>query len=136
MTNPIKPLIVGLIVLAGIFYLYAIMQAGIISLKGSGTFNDFFGNAVTVIGGILSTNLGAVLGITLSPPNPSGQNFKSLQLPKSFLNLRSTINEASTVGNNPTTTTNQKMQILACYFLCNKSGDCVCFLDDSTRQRS
>jgi len=61
MNNPIKPLIIGLVVLAGAFYLYAIKQAGIISLKGSGLFNDFFGNAVTVIGGILSTNLGLCL---------------------------------------------------------------------------
>ena len=112
MNNPIKPLIVGLVVLAGLFYMFAIIQAGIISIKGSGTFNDFFGNAVTVIGGVLATNLGAVLGISISPPTKDGLKTENLQQPKSFLRLRSSINEAD--GGNPTG--NQKMQILACYF--------------------
>jgi hypothetical protein len=116
MNNPVKPLIVGLVVLAGAFYLYAIIQAGIISLKGSGTLNDFFGTAVAIIGGTLSTNLGAVLGITLSPPpNPSMKGIIRQQ-PVSFLKLHSTINEAPAGSNNPQPSPNQKMQIIACYF--------------------
>lgn len=111
-TNPIKPLITGLIVLAGVFYLFAIIKAGIVSVKGTGEFNEYFGHIVTVIGGVLSTNFGAVLGVTLSPPGDPTREGLLRQQRKPFLQLHSSINE----NDDGQPTGNQKMQILACYF--------------------
>jgi len=111
--NSLKPLIIFLVLLGGVFYLYAIIEAGIISIEGAGKFDEFLNSAAITIGGILSTNLGAVLGITLSPPKPPAGNF-IFQQPKTFLKLRSSINDKNPKDDEPTPV--QKMQIIACYF--------------------
>jgi hypothetical protein len=121
----IKPLLTGLVFLAGLFYMGSIINAGIISLSGEGSLNPLFSNAIIVIGGILSTNLGAVLGYTFTPPAKAAK----ASLPKPFIGLRSTVKNESTTprpgpmgpGNEPESTDqgnspNQKAQVFACYF--------------------
>jgi hypothetical protein len=110
--NPlIRPLIILLVALAGLLFLSAIVLAGVYTLNNIKNFPAFFSNAVVVIGGILSTNLGAVLGVTLVPPQAQNRTIK-------FLGLRSTIQHNSVAAATSTTvppTASQKFQIIACW---------------------
>ena len=117
MTNSIKPLIFLLILLAAGLFTYGIFLAGINSLKGVHEIPSFFSNAVIVISGVLSTNFGAVLGISLKPPQ--------LAPAASFMGLRPTglsakgpsNSQASVAGNiNPIEPDlSQKLQVIACW---------------------
>lgn len=64
--NIVTPLITGLVLVAALFYLYGIIRASYVSISGNGAMDDFLANVVTVIGGVLATNLGAVLGYDIS----------------------------------------------------------------------
>ncbi len=119
--SSIKPLLLGLVFLAGLFYLIAIINAGILSVQGKESLNTLFSSAIIVIGGILSTNLGAVIGYSFTPPN----NAARATLPKPFLGLRPTVHTkqpapvpggTSTTASNADNSPNQKAQIFACYF--------------------
>jgi hypothetical protein len=122
--NNVKPLLIGLVFLAGVFYLYAIVNAGILSLQGKGELQQLLSSGIIVIGGILSTNLGAVVGYSFKPPGGAAR----ASIPKPFLGLRSTVNSNKNVGMPPPgaanagnipeaeNTSNQKAQIFACYF--------------------
>lgn len=59
-------LVTILVLLAALFYLYGIIMAVWISVKGKKNMDDFLLNAITVIGGVLATNLGAFLGINIA----------------------------------------------------------------------
>lgn len=112
MNNLLKPLITVLVFLAGLLYMGSIIWAGIISLRGnSGVLHPYFSNAVIIISGILSTNFGAVLGITLTPPQSAA---KDQRAPR-FLGLRSTFQASRDDGSVNPTDQNQKFQILACW---------------------
>ncbi len=75
MLNTIKPLITFLLAIAGLLFIYSIIQAGNKSITDNNSiksieeFSSFLSSSVIIIGGVLSTNLGAVLGVTLSPPH-------------------------------------------------------------------
>lgn len=61
-----KMLVTILVLLAALFYLYGIIMAVWISVKGKKNMDDYLSNIITVIGGVLATNLGAFLGINIS----------------------------------------------------------------------
>ena len=105
--NAIKPLIILLVVLAGILFIYVISLAGIHSLQNDNSIHDFLSNSVIILGGVLSTNFGAVLGITLSPPAAIPAT-----TPAPYLGLRPTVqsNKPGTAPDN-----NQKFQVIACW---------------------
>jgi hypothetical protein len=108
--NPlIRPLIILLVALAGLLFLYSIVVAGVDTIHDKEQLDPFFSNAVVVIGGILSTNLGAVLGITLVPPQAQNRTIK-------FLGLRSTIqHNSAAVATTAPPAASQKFQIIACW---------------------
>lgn len=107
MNNPLRPLIILLVTLAGLIFAYAIIQAGINSLRSVQAFPDFLSNAVVIIAGVLSTNFGSVLGITLVPPKGGAPE------PAKFLGLRPTIQSGKKASNANTTDGTQKLQIIA-----------------------
>src|SRR5689334_19381973 len=118
--NPIKPLIIFLIAFAGLIYAFAIGYAGYLSLKEQTTIEPLLVTAVTVIGGILSTNLGAVLGVTLTPPSPPPsptlqRQDADTQVSPKFLGLRPSFQPGSAAQTQNTTDTSQKFQIIACW---------------------
>lgn len=59
-------LVTILVLLAALFYLFGIIMAVWISIKGKKLMDDFLSNIITVIGGVLATNLGAFLGINIA----------------------------------------------------------------------
>lgn len=109
MNNPIKPLIILLVALAGLLFAYSIIIAGINTLNTTATIHSFFSNAVIIIAGILSTNFGAVLGVTLTPPKAAAI------VSGKFLGLRPSIQSNQQAVNSNTTDTSQKFQIIACW---------------------
>lgn len=107
-----KPLIALLLILGSAFYLYGIIQAGLHSIGKSGSLDDYWTTIVTVIGGTLATNFGAVLGVTINPP-PMPANAPA------FLFLRSTLTPPQKnvpFNNTPSVTGPEKVQIIACWF--------------------
>jgi hypothetical protein len=109
MKNSIKSLITLLVFLGGLLYLLVILWTGIISFRGSVKPDPFFVSVVVVIGGVLSTNMGAVLGVTLTPPSAPNRQ-------PSFMGLRPSLKPATqtiAAGDEPTQT--QKFQVLACW---------------------
>jgi hypothetical protein len=64
----LKYLMAFLAMLGAGVYLYGIIEAGLISLAKSGKLNDLWVTAISIIGGVLATNFGAVLGISFSTP--------------------------------------------------------------------
>jgi len=143
MNNSIKLLITLLVMLAGFLYLFSIGFTGYQSLwikvppeyYSSNPSYSFFSNAVTVIGGILSTNLGAVLGITLTPPATTVTNIR----PK-FMGLRPSIprpgDPAPTVPTAPVpgASSAQKFQVIACWvYVAGLLIAFICFLIGALR---
>jgi hypothetical protein len=113
MNNSVKLLLTLLVMLAGFLYLFSIGFTGYQSLWGKLTPDSFFANAVTVIGGILSTNLGAVLGITLTPPATTVTNVRP-----AFMGLRPSIPrpaDTDPAAAAPQATPTQKFQVIACW---------------------
>jgi predicted transporter len=77
--NP-KLILFLLACLAGLFFLGGIIAAGILSIKGKPkNMPAFLSRTVTTIGGILATNLGAVLGINVVRSNSPA--FRIVQVP-------------------------------------------------------
>ena len=117
-----KPLLFALVTLAALFFAYVIIQTGLISTGGIQQLpNDYMINTATIIGGVLATNLGAVLGITIAPPqSPAAtQRFH----PKT-MGFRSSVS-----GNDDTNaTTAQRLQVIAALLLCSKFNCCCCIL--------
>lgn len=107
MKTSLRPLMTLLVLLAGSLYVFAIVWAGIISIQGGGTLNSLMSQLAVVIGGILSTNFGAVLGITLTAPKEA--------VKPSFLGLKPTIEKPDKDVSSSNTDANQKSQIIACW---------------------
>lgn len=123
-TSPIRPLIVFLVALAGLLYTFSIGFAGYLSIwSDKNKMDPLLISAVIVIGGVLSTNLGAVLGSTLTPPaNPAGSTTASGPTsdtnPHShptYLALRSSFQPDPQAAAMNTVDTSQKVQIIACW---------------------
>ena len=114
-TDPTKPLLTFLMLISGILYLGGIMTAGIVSIQGGSEIPNILLTAITIIGGILATNLGAVVGISYAIP-AAKTNLSNIH-PR-YLGLRPTTTAQKSRLPSPTQTasTNQKFQILACYF--------------------
>ncbi|MCS3795407.1 hypothetical protein [Niastella sp. OAS944] len=126
-----KKLMIFLVALAGLLYAFSIVYAGILSLQQQTAINSFLVTAVVLIGGVLSTNLGAVLGATFTPPQPvvpkpgglegNKATAKVLPPPK-FLRLRPSLRPSSSssalegINLEKTTDSAQKIQIIACWF--------------------
>ena len=104
-----KPLLFSLVIIATLFFLFAIILTGIISIGKIGEKpNDFLINIATIISGVLATNLGAVLGFTVNPPQ---QNATGRFHPKT-MGFRPSVS-----GNNQdTANAAQKLQVIAAYF--------------------
>lgn len=109
MNNPLRPLIILLVTISGLLFAYSIIQAGINSLNSKPAFPDFLYNAVIIIAGILSTNFGSVLGITLTPPKGAVPHAAK------FLGLRPTLQSTEQTIHSKTTDTPQKLQVIACW---------------------
>jgi len=108
----IKSLIALLLVLAVGFYLYGIIQAGRYSIGSLGTLDNYWTTIVTVIGGTLATNFGAVLGVTINPPPMPAPAPAFLFLRSTFTTPQKNIPASGdTTGTGP-----QKIQIIACWF--------------------
>ena len=110
MTNSIRFLIILLISLAGLLYAFVIVYAIVLTLgKPHGSLDPVLTNAVTVIGGVLSTNLGAVLGVTFTP-----RALRTSQIPGRFLGLRPSLQNAA--DEDPSQPgAGQRIQIIACW---------------------
>jgi len=71
--NPFVNILIGFLFSVGcLAYLYGIYKACAISLQKNPVLSDmspFLSSIVTSIGAVLATNLGAVLGFTISDPN-------------------------------------------------------------------
>ena len=64
--------------LAGIGFLAGVVSAVVVSLRGKPKdLHPFFRHAITSIGGVLATNLGAVLGINVEKTRAAGMNVAS-----------------------------------------------------------
>jgi hypothetical protein len=116
MQSAVKPLVILLASLAGLLYIFSIGNAITATFSEDIKPIGFLAEAATVIGGILSTNLGAVLGVTFTqPPNQP----LAIGGTPVIMGLRSSIQSkqqrASGVANST-----QKLQIIACwvYVLC------------------
>ena len=73
MDKAIQYLIVFLFAVGGLAYLYGIFKACWISLQKNPVVSDmpaFLSSTITSIGAVLATNLGAVLGITITKASP------------------------------------------------------------------
>lgn len=105
-----KPLFFSLVALAALFFAYVIIQTGLISTGSiKQDANEWMMNIATIISGVLATNLGAVLGFTVVPPQPvpGVQKFH----PKA-MGFRSSVS-----GKDETSATAaQRLQIIAAYF--------------------
>jgi hypothetical protein len=111
MNNPIKPLVVFIIALAGLVYGFTIIYAVVLTLmKSKSALDPLLVSAATVIGGVLSTNLGAVLGVTFTPPQ-----LRTPQSSPPFLGLRPSLQNAATSPNTTAPDASQKFQIIACW---------------------
>lgn len=105
--NALKPLVIFLLLLAGLLYVFSIVWAGITAYQQK-VLDAVFQTPVVIIGGMLSTNLGAVLGITVKPvdgKNPS----------PTFLRLRSSVQPTRSAAIVGRMDQNQKFQIIACW---------------------
>jgi hypothetical protein len=110
MTNSIRTLIVAIVVLTGLLYTFTIVYTIILTFTEIKVLDPLLGSTVTVIGGVLSTNLGAVLGVTLTPP------LRDLKPLPTFLGLRSSIGlNTQRLTGTTQAETGQKLQIIACW---------------------
>lgn len=111
--NNSKYLVGTILFLAGLLYVFSVTWAGIASLIGKAAdFQPLFTQAIVIIGAVLSTNLGAVLGVTFTPP---GAGAKGAVPSPQYLKLKSTFraSKAATIANHVDGT--QKLQIIACW---------------------
>lgn len=117
--NSIKALVFILIALAALLFMYSIVNAGLLTMHGQKDQLPFFANAAIVIAGVLSTNFGAVVGVSVVAPTAAIQ-------PKRFLGLKPTVIGSGT-GTQPAALANaaavnplppnvsQMLQIIACW---------------------
>ncbi len=110
MNSSLKNLVTFLVFLAAAFYMGSIIAAGIISYNGGRTIDPILSFATSVIGGVLATNLGAVLGITVT----RHRKLLTASDPAKFLGLMPTFQKDH--ANHQQISSNQKLQIIACYF--------------------
>jgi hypothetical protein len=106
MKTPAKTIVVILASLAGLIYTLAVIWVGYASYRAQ-VITEFFTYPIFIIGGVLSTNLGAVLGVTLTPPG--GERTET------FLTMRSTLGPSKAAALTGTPDQGQKIQILACW---------------------
>lgn len=65
--DPVTLLLLTLVAVAGLLFIGGIIAAGVLSLRNKpAAMPAFPAQAITVIGGILSTNLGAILGLSVA----------------------------------------------------------------------
>jgi hypothetical protein len=108
MPNSIRTLLIVLVTLGGLLYAGTIVYAVVLTLSKETKIDALLLSAVTVIGGVLATNFGAVLGVTFTPPAPI-----PAVLPR-FLGLRPSLPSPGTNGDAGTDAA-QKLQIIACW---------------------
>jgi hypothetical protein len=83
--NALKPLTVILVLLAGLLYLGGLVWAGVASLgsETTPTIPEAVTYVITIVGGVLATNFGAIYGISVLPDGTGrARELKITRIPK------------------------------------------------------
>lgn len=112
MNSAIKLLVILLASLAGLLYISSIINAIAATFSRDVKLIGFLSEAATVIGGVLATNLGAVLGVTFT--QPTNKPLIAFEGTPMVMGLRPSIQSkkqrATGVANSA-----QNLQVIACW---------------------